>query len=54
MLDELAGAEEVWLSSATKEVAPVVAIDGRAVGDGAIGPLWQRAQSLFSQHRYDY
>jgi len=35
-------ADEVILSSATKEVVPVVAIDGVAVGDGEVGPWFGR------------
>jgi len=53
-LDELREADEVWLSSSTKEVVPVTEIDGQAVGDGAVGDLWERAQALFSKFKYDY
>ena len=53
-LDELRSADEVWISSSTKEIAPVVAIDGVAVGDGSVGDTWLAAQALFSKHKYDY
>ena len=46
-------ADEVWLSSSTKEIAPVIAIDGRVVGDGGAGPVWAAAQTLLAQHRFD-
>ena len=46
-------ADEVWLSSSTKEIAPVIAIDGRVVGDGVAGPVWAVAQTLLAQHRFD-
>jgi 4-amino-4-deoxychorismate lyase len=36
--EDLAGAEEVFLSSSTREVMPVVQVDGGAVGDGRPGP----------------
>lgn len=39
---DLRAAEEVWVSSSTKEVAPVVRLDGKPVGQGAPGPLWER------------
>ena len=52
--DEVMNADEVWLTSSSKEVAPVVAIEGQPVGDGEIGDVWQEAQALFSQHRFDY
>jgi D-alanine transaminase len=51
--DELAGADEVWISSSTRGVVPVLEIDGCPVADGAKGPLWQRMFTLFTrfQHR---
>jgi D-alanine transaminase len=39
--EELAGADEVWLTSSTKEVLPVTRLDGRAVGSGQPGPLFR-------------
>jgi D-alanine transaminase len=51
---EVDAADEIWLTSSSKEVAPVVAIEDRPVGSGDIGDLWLRAQELFAQHRYDY
>lgn len=53
-LDELRHADEVWLTSSTKEVAPVVMIDGAPVGNGEPGEIWERAQALFSEHKYNY
>lgn len=53
-MDELRHADEVWLTSSTKEVAPVVMIDGAPVGDGEPGDVWERAQALFSEHKYNY
>ncbi len=53
-LDETLNADEIWLTSSTKEVAPVVKLNGRAVGSGQPGPVWARAQALFASHRFDY
>ena len=52
--DEVLAADEVWLSSSTKELEPVVSIDGLPVGDGKPGPVWSQAQSLFDIHRFDH
>jgi len=51
--EELATAEEVWISSSTRGVVPVLQIDGNPVADGERGPLWQRMFTLFThfQHR---
>jgi D-alanine transaminase len=53
-LDELRSADEVWLSSSTKEIAPVTSIDDQPVGNGKPGDVWLQAQTLFSQHKYDF
>jgi len=37
-VDELASASEVFLSGTSAGVWPVVRIDGRSVGDAAMGP----------------
>jgi D-alanine transaminase len=50
---EVRNAEEIWLSSSTKELAPVVQIDGKPVGSGKPGPWWSQAQRLFHLHRFD-
>ncbi len=43
---ELRGAEEIWVSAATRGAVPVTSLDGRAVGDGRPGPLWRRMHAL--------
>ena len=48
---ELRGAGEIWVSSSTKEVLPVVQLDGRPVGDGAPGPQWRRMHALFQDFK---
>jgi D-alanine transaminase len=41
-------AEEIWLTSSTREVVPVTQLNGRPVGNGEPGPYWHRMQQLFS------
>jgi D-alanine transaminase len=53
-LAELHDADEVWISSSSKEIAPVIEVDGKPVGDGNVGPVWLAAQTLYSAHKYDY
>lgn len=38
--DEVVGADEILLSSATKEVLPVTTLDGKPVGNGRPGPIY--------------
>jgi D-alanine transaminase len=40
--EEVFAADELLVSSATKEVLPVTRLDGRPVGDGRPGPVWRR------------
>ena len=51
---KLEQADEVWLTSSSKEIAPVVAIDGKPVGDGTVGDIWLAAQTLYSAHKFDF
>ena len=53
-LDELRSADEVWLSSSSKDIVPVIAIDNRPVADGTIGDVWLAAQTLYSTHKFDF
>lgn len=38
---ELRNADELWMSSSTKEVVPIVSLNGQPVGSGAPGPVWK-------------
>ena len=42
----LRGADEIWLSAATRGVVPVTRLDGLGVGSGRPGPLWRRMRTL--------
>ena len=47
----LRGADEVWLTSATREVVAVTTLDGKPVGNGKPGPLWRRAYDAFQSYK---
>jgi D-alanine transaminase len=49
--EELAGADEIWLTSSTREISPVVRLDARAVGGGRPGPAWHRMIRLFQDYK---
>ena len=53
-MEEVAGADEVWITSSSKEIAPITEIDGKPVGDGSIGDIWLAAQTLYSASKFDY
>jgi D-alanine transaminase len=50
-LNELLVAEEVWLTSSTREVLPVIELDGRQVGEGKPGPVWARMNALYQERK---
>ncbi len=51
---ELEDADEVWITSSSKEIAPVIEIDGKPVGSGEVGDVWLAAQTLYSAHKFDF
>ena len=48
---ELRTADEVWLSSSTKEVLAVTQLDGKPVGSGKPGPAFRRMHELFQEYK---
>lgn len=48
---ELRTAEEVMLTSSTKEVLPVTVLDGRPVGAGRPGPMFARLYRLYQDYK---
>lgn len=44
---ELRRADEIWMTSSTREIMPIVRLDGAPVGSGVPGPLAQRMDSLY-------
>jgi D-alanine transaminase len=48
---EVRGADEVWITSSSKEVFPIVELDGRKIGDGKPGPLFKRMHALYQDFK---
>jgi branched-chain amino acid aminotransferase len=45
--EDLAAADEVFITGTTREITPVVSVDGRPVGDGRPGPVTGRLMAEF-------
>ncbi len=48
---DLDQAQEIWLTSSTREILPVTRLDGRAIGGGKPGPLWTRMITLYQDYK---
>jgi D-alanine transaminase len=48
---ELRDADEIWLTSSTKEVLAVTRLDAKPVGSGKPGPLFRRVHALYQDYK---
>jgi len=48
---EALGADEMWLSSSTKEVLAITTVDGKPFGGGVPGPVFRKMHALFQQRK---
>jgi len=48
---EVRGADEVWVTSSSKEILAIVTLDGKPVADGKPGPLFRRAYALYQEFK---
>ncbi|MGE0704181.1 MAG: aminotransferase class IV [Vicinamibacterales bacterium] len=44
---DLYNADEAFLTSTTREALPITRVDGRPIGDGAVGPVTRRLMTAF-------
>jgi len=50
-LEALQMASEIWITSSTREIIPVVELDSKAVGEGTPGPVFDKMNQLFQQYK---
>jgi D-alanine transaminase len=48
---ELRGADEIWLTSSTKEVLAITRLDNAPVGNGKPGPVFARMYQLYQDYK---
>lgn len=48
---ELAVADEIWITSSSKEVIPATRLNGASVGDGRPGPFWRRMFDHYQEYK---
>lgn len=49
--DELRAADEVWITSSSKEILAVVELDGRPVGNGVPGPIYRLIHDYYQDFK---
>lgn len=50
-LEQLKAASEVWVTSSTREIVPVIELDGVRVGEGKPGPVWHTVDNLLQTYK---
>ncbi len=48
---ELHTAREIWVTSSTREIMPVVDLDGQPIGGGKAGDWWRRLHAIYSDYK---
>lgn len=48
---ELRAADEVWMTSSTKEILPIVRLDGRPIGTGRPGPVHAQLFAAYQDYK---
>lgn len=52
--EQLIKADEIWVSSSTKEIQPIVKVDDKAIGSGEIGEVYIKAVDAFNKAKKEY
>jgi D-alanine transaminase len=48
---ELSAADEIWITSSSKEVIPATRLNGAKVGGGQPGPVWRRMFDYYQEYK---
>jgi len=48
---ELLGADEIWVTSSGRELVPVTRLNGDAVGNGLVGPLFRQTRARYLAYK---
>lgn len=50
-VEALQNASEIWVTSSTREIVPVIELDGQVVGPGKPGPVFQKMDQLLQAYK---
>jgi D-alanine transaminase len=48
---EVRVADEIWVTSSSKEILAIVSLDGRSIGEGKPGPVFRRMYALYQEFK---
>jgi D-alanine transaminase len=48
---ELFSADEIWLTSSTREISPVTRLDDTVISAGTPGPVWRQIITLYQEYK---
>ncbi|MDH5649321.1 MAG: D-amino-acid transaminase [Gammaproteobacteria bacterium] len=51
---QLFSADEVWMTSSTKEILPITKIDNKPVGNGKPGPIHKTVFEIYKKYKQDF
>lgn len=52
--ESLMDADEIWVTSSTWEIVPVIELNNKLVGNGQVGPLWHKINQLYQEFKSSY
>lgn len=47
-------ADEIWLTSSTKEVQPVIKLNDKIIGNGSAGPVWHQMIKYYQAYKLSF
>jgi D-alanine transaminase len=50
-LEQLLGADEIWVTSSTWEIVPIIELDKKPVGNGGTGSMWKKVNDYYQEFK---
>jgi D-alanine transaminase len=50
-LEQLLEADEIWITSSTWEIVPVIKLDNKPVGNGKVGSMWKKVNHFYQEFK---
>ncbi len=51
VIEELLNADEIWITSSTWEIVPIVKLDNNPVGNGCVGKMWKKTNQFYQEFK---